>query len=468
LEINQKECKQFEPFKYKTLKDLRKKLDELHLELPFHKKFDILKQPLSLNEKIIPNRLSVQPMEGFDSKRDGSPSFLTIRRYKRYANGGAGIIWCEATSILEGYKSNSHQLTITENNVAEFRKFVEFIKTESKQALQKLSFHHPSLMILQLNHSGRYCKKGDNKYPIRAYHNMSLDVAINVPKIDGKIISDEELKEVEDIWVRKALLAREAGFDGVDIKACHGYLISELLGARTRKDSIYGGNDLMNRCRLLLNIIKKLRKKIPKDDSFLITSRLGVYDGVPYPLGFGVAQTKGEGFPASIDLNEPIKLIKKLYELGVRLINISAGNPYYKPHITRPFDNPVKGSDKPSEHPLCGVYRLIKITEKMRDNIPPEMRIIGSGYSYLRDFAPYVCAGLIRDHKVDICGFGRMAFANPNFPNQIFEMGTIPKKNVCIACSQCSQLMKNGVSTGCVIRDSAYELKNKPKRKSII
>ncbi|MFO7795382.1 MAG: flavin oxidoreductase/NADH oxidase, partial [Promethearchaeia archaeon] len=416
----------------------------------------------------IPNRLSIQPMEGFDSKRNGSPSCLTFRRYKRYAHGGAGIIWCEATSILEEYKSNPHQLALTENNVAEFRKFVEFIKSESKKTLENLGFHQPSLMILQLNHSGRYCKKGDQKYPIRAYHNMSLDVAINVSKIDGKIISDEELNQVEDIWVSKALLAREAGFDGVDIKACHGYLISELLGARTRKDSIYGGNDLMNRSRLLLNIIKKLRKKIPKDDPFLISSRLGVYDGVPYPLGFGIAQTKGEIFPASIDLTEPMKVIKKLYELGVRLINISAGNPHYKPHITRPFDIPVKGREKPAEHPLCGVYRLIKMTEKIRNIIPPEMKIIGSGYSYLREFAPYVCAGLIRDNKVDICGFGRMAFANPNFPKQIFEMGTISKKSVCIACSQCSQLMKNGVSTGCVIRDSAYELKNKPKRRRII
>ncbi|TXT63381.1 MAG: hypothetical protein BAJALOKI3v1_380020 [Promethearchaeota archaeon] len=460
MKVLGKECKHFEPFKYKILTQLKQKLSELNLALDFNDDLAVLKRSLSIGNKSIPNRLAIQPMEGFDAKRDGRPSFLTVRRYSRYAKGGAGLIWCEATSISEGYKSNQHQLAITKENVDEYRKFVSHIKKISKSALEQLGFSGQCLFILQLNHSGRYCKKGDTKYPIRAYHNYQLDKAINVSEQDGKIIEDSELIALEEKWGEKALLARDAGFDGVDIKACHGYLISELLGARERNDSLYGGYDFANRSRFFLNVIKKLKKRCFKNGDFIITTRLGIYDGIPYPNGFGVAPLEGEEFPASIDLTEPIKLINELDNLGIKLINISAGNPHYKPHITRPYDIPVKGANLPSEHPLCGVYRLIKMTSEIKKSISEEIKIMGSGYSYLRQFSPYICADLIKNNEVDICGFGRMAFANPEFPRQIFQQDEINPKKVCVGCSQCSQLMKNGKSTGCVIRDPAYEVKS--------
>ncbi|MBD3213159.1 MAG: flavin oxidoreductase/NADH oxidase [Candidatus Lokiarchaeota archaeon] len=460
MKVLGKECNHFEPFKYKSFTQLKRKLSELNLDLSFSEDFTIFRRPLSIGNKTLPNRLAIQPMEGFDAKRDGSPSFLTVRRYARYAKGGAGLIWCEANSISEGYRSNRHQLAIHNENVDEYRSFVSHIKKISKNTLEHLGSSRQCLLILQLNHSGRYCKKEGKKYPVRAYHNNQLDEAINVSKRDGKIISDTELKQLEEKWVERALLARDAGFDGVDIKACHGYLISELLSARERKDSLYGGYNLANRTRFFLNIIKKLENHLSETEDFIITTRLGIYDGVPYPNGFGVAATSGEKFAASIDLTEPIKLIKELNNLGIRLINISAGNPHYKPHITRPYDIPVKGAKIPSEHPLCGVYRLIKMTAKIKTSIPEEIKIVGSGYSYLRQFSPYICAELIKNNEVDICGFGRMAFANPEFPRQIFQQHEINPKRVCVGCSQCSQLMKNGKSTGCVIRDAAYEMKD--------
>lgn len=459
LRFEQEGCREFEPFTYKTMEALQNELNDLGIELPFISDFGIFKHPLKTDKISFANRLGIQPMEGFDAKKDGSPTFLTVRRYSRYARGGAGTIWCEATSISQNYKSNVHQLVITEKNVDEYSKFVKFIKSESQKVLDKLGFSESCILILQLNHSGRYCKYKGKPYPIRAFHNDSLDNAINASRLDGKVISDKELEELEQIWVKKAMLARKAGFDGVDIKACHGYLISELLSARERKNSKYGGKNFKDRSRFYLNIIKELREKIVNNDNFIIATRLGIYDGIPYPYGFGVKKKKGEKFPFPIDLTEPIQLIKKLYDLDVRLINISAGNPHYRPHITRPYDIPVKGNKTPSEHPLCSVFRLVKMTSKIRKSISKDITLIGSGYSYLRQYATYICAGLLKEKIIDICGFGRMAFANPNFPKQIFLDGSIDAEKVCIACSQCSQLMKNGKSTGCVIRDDAYELK---------
>ena len=352
---------QFEPFNYKTLRDLKNKIKELGLTLPVNSNVEILKSSLKIEDRTIPNRLAVQPMEGFDAEIDGSPGELTYRRYKNYAKGGVGLIWFEATAIDFNCRSNPHQLVLTERNANQFKDLVSSTRKTCNTTLKELGFKSDCTLILQLNHSGRYSIKNGAKYPIRAYHYHELDNAIGISEKAGYIISDEDLKKVEDLWVHKALLAKKVGFDGVDIKSCHGYLIHELLNSRIRKNSIYGGEFLENRARLFLNIIKKLIQRLNNKKDFLIATRMSVYDGIPYPYGFGVKSIDNESFPASIDLSEPLELINKLYQLGIRLINVTAGNPHYKPYVTRPYDTPVRGGEVPNEHPLYGVNRLIAL-----------------------------------------------------------------------------------------------------------
>jgi len=429
--------KKFEPFTYKTLSDLEKKIKSLNLDIPISSEVEILQQRIKLENRFIPNRLAIQPMEGADSLEDGSPSELTFRRYERFAKGGAGLIWFEATAINNDSRTTNHQLMLTEDNKNFFKKLVSQTRDWSNQSLKELGFKEPILLILQLNHSGKYSSKGK--------------------KDSSVIISDEELEELEDIWVRKAMLAREIGFDGVDIKACHGYLISDLLASRIHESSKYQGKPLKNRTRFLINMITKLKKEINQTSDFFITTRLGVYDGVPYPNGFGVQTRENEVFPASIDISEPLHLITELYILGVRLINITAGNPHQKPHITRPYDIPIKGEEHPTEHPLYGVSRIINLATTIKKKVPEDMVVIGSGYSYLRQYAGHIASGLIHEKKIDICGFGRMAFANPNFPKQIFQDGIINKKETCITCSRCAEIKRKGQSTGCFIRDPLYK-----------
>jgi len=446
----------FEPFKYKTLEDLKNELNRLSIPLPISLDTKNMSETIQSKHLIIPNRLSIQPMEGFDAKLNGSPSELTLRRYKRYANGGVGLIWFEATAISEDCRSNDHQLILTEENLDHFKQLTSLTRNQSNRMLKSLGFKGGCCLILQLNHSGRYTKRDGKKYPIRSYHNDQLDKAISVKKKDGIVISDEELKEIEEIWIEKAILAKEAGFDGVDIKACHGYLISELLSARNRTESLYGGNDLRNRFRLLINIVSKLQTEFRKDTDFNITSRVGIYNSIPYPSGFGVKSIENEHFPATVDLGEPVDLINQLYEKEVKLINITAGNPHYKSHITRPYDVPVKGSTLPDEHPLFSAYRIIYLTSVIKSLTPPDLITLGSGYSYFRQFAGNIASGTVQKGMVDICGFGRMSFANPEFAKQIFQSNTIEKAKSCIACSKCSQFMREGRSTGCAVRDPKY------------
>jgi 2,4-dienoyl-CoA reductase-like NADH-dependent reductase (Old Yellow Enzyme family) len=447
---------QFEQFNYKTLNQLEKKIAELGLDIPVYPRLEILQQRVHIHNLFIPNRLAIQPMEGFDASIEGTPEELTYRRYERYAKGGAGLIWFEATAINHDCRSNPHQLVLSEENSESLKKLVSYTRKICNKSLKKLGFTNKCVLIIQLNHSGRYSVKEGKKYPIRAYQDVELDKVKSLSAEVGEVISDKELKELEDLWVDKAILAKKLGFDGVDIKACHGYLVHELFASRLRKDSIYGGESLKNRMRFFLNIIKKLNEKLKTQKDFIITSRISVYDGIPYPRGFGVEPIQNENFPARIDLSEPLEIINKLYKLGVRLINITAGNPHYKPQITRPFDQAVKGGFLPNEHPLYGVNRLLNLATLIKNHLPEDMVIVGSGYSYLRQFAGYIAAGMAHEKRVDVCAFGRMALANPNFPRQIFQEGIIDKKQVCITCSKCSEFMKLGQNVGCATRDPHY------------
>lgn len=110
------------------------------------------------------------------------------------------------------------------------------------------------------------------------------------------VVTDEYLDTLPDAFARAAKLAENAGFDGIDIKACHGYLLSELLSAHTREGK-YGGS-FENRTRLMLDITDAVRAVLRPET--ILASRLSVSDMIDYPYGFGVSET----VPASPDFTE--------------------------------------------------------------------------------------------------------------------------------------------------------------------
>ena len=239
-----------------------------------------------------------------------------------------------------------------------------------------------------------------------------------------------------------AVLAEKAGFDGVDIKCCHRYLNSELLSAYERSGR-YGGS-LENRTRLLRESVQGAIESCAK--SFVVSSRLNVYDGFSYPYGFGV---KPDG-SLDFDPAEPDWLIKELYKYGVRILNITMGNPYFNPHVNRPF---AQGGYEAPEHPLEGVARVLRGTAKLKE-LNPQMAIICSAVSYLGVAAPNVVAAFIQNGSFDIAGFGRTVFAYPDFAKDILKTGAMDKNKICICCSKCTEIMRTpGGTPGCVIRD---------------
>ena len=419
-------------FHMDTLEQFKNAMAENGVKLPLSEDWTVLSSPLPIGGKTIPNRLAIQPMEGCDGEEDGSPNELAFRRYERFAKGGAGLIWLEANAVTQNGRANPRQFYLTPRTQDGFRELLSRIRCSRSPEDQPYT-------VLQLTHSGRYSRPEGQAAPMIAARNPYLD---GPDMSDDCVISDSELEALEDKYVEAAVLARKVGFDAVDVKASHRYLISGLLSAFTRKGK-YGGS-FENRTRFLLDIVEKIRDRL--GDSMEIAVRLNACDGIPYPYGWGVDR---EDYQVP-DLSEPKKLVRMLWERGVRILNVTCGNPYYNPHINRPYD---LGFYTPPEHPLVSAERLLRCGREIQKAVP-QMIVMGTGLSWLREYGAMVAAGAIGKGWFQLAGFGRQAIAYPDFPLDIFREGGMKRSKCCISCSKCSEIMRFGGKTGCVVRDS--------------
>ncbi|MBQ8400365.1 MAG: flavin oxidoreductase/NADH oxidase, partial [Clostridia bacterium] len=276
--------------------------------------------------------------------------------------------------------------------------------------------------------------------PVISYHNPLMNEKMMIDP-DYPVVTDEYLDSLPEIFGKAAKLAKDAGFNGVDIKCCHKYLFSELLSAYNREGR-YGGS-FENRARLFFDSIEAASVWADKD--FILASRLGLYDCLPYPWGFGADRDDY----LKIDWDEPEKLLKGAYDRGIRLVDMTLGSPYINPHVNRPYDN---GGYEPPEERMTGVARLLDAAAHMKE-VCPGITMIGTGYSYLRQFAPQVAAAAVQSGMTDAAGFGRMAFAYPDFAKDILEKGGLDTRKVCLTCSKCTAMMRRIHATGCPIRD---------------
>jgi 2,4-dienoyl-CoA reductase (NADPH2) len=421
---------------YKTLQELKIHCESNGYKIGFSDDKEVFSKKKLVGKTVLQNSCAILPMEGNDANEDGSPSGLTERRYLRFAASGAALIWCEAIAVVREGRASPHQLFITPENIESFRALVDNIKKEGLRA----NGIEPCV-IAQLTHSGRYAKPEGILKPIIAARSPLLDEKYSIPA-EYPIIQDDELAALEEDYVRGAKLAQRAGFDGVDLKASHGYLLSELLSAFTR-EGIYGGS-YEGRTRFLKNIIKKVRETTGL--GFIIASRLSVYDSLPWPYGFGM---KADG-SSSPDIDEPVRLINEMKKLGVDFIGITMGNPYIYPHISRPY---ATGAYAPTEEPLVGVSRFLEYTAQVKKAVP-EMPVVGAGYSYMGRFGAQAAAHELEAGHVDIMGIGRQAFAYPQFVRDVLDQKEPDAKKLCVACSKCTQIMRSGGPAGCVVRDA--------------
>jgi 2,4-dienoyl-CoA reductase (NADPH2) len=439
-------------FRLHDIGDLQQLNKQLGTNVEAIEDISILSEPVKVGKLVIPNSLAVHPMEGCDGDSQGRPGKLTLRRYERFAAGGAGLIWAEATAVVPEGRANPRQLWIHEKSRESFAAMVKLMRRATAESMGP---DHRPVIVLQLTHSGRYSKPEGTAHPIIAQRDPYRDPLAPQPKPDPNrktripddwpLVTDDYLDKLQDAYVEAARIAFEVGFDAVDIKSCHGYLINELFGCRGRKGK-YGGS-FENRTRFPLEVIDKIHNELGEDT--VVTMRLGIYDAIPYPFGWAIDE-KDYTKP---DLTEPKKLIELLRKRGIKLINVTIANPYYNPHVGRPFNEPIVGGYEEPEHPLVGVERLVNLTGEIQKQFP-DITMVGTGYSWLRILFSNVAAANKSRGLTTLIGAGRMAFAYPDFAKDIINDGRMYPEKVCVSCSACTQIMRDGGMTGCVVRDN--------------
>jgi 2,4-dienoyl-CoA reductase-like NADH-dependent reductase (Old Yellow Enzyme family) len=426
-----------------------------------------LAAPLAHDGLTVGNRFCILPMEGWDGNTDGTPSELTTRRWVHFGGSGAKLIWGgEAVAIRPEGRANPNQLVLGDATTTALAALRERLVAEHVARFGATASDDLAVG-LQLTHSGRFSRptQWDRAEPLAAYAHPRLD-----SRFAGgvRILTDGELDALVGEFVRAARQAYDIGFAFVDVKQCHGYLLHELLSARSRPGR-YGGS-LENRTRFMRDVIDGIRTEVP---GLRIVVRLSIVDMVPFrkgPLNRGVPDLETAGYehafgllqddaadPVGAALDEPRQVIRMLREHGVRWICCTAGSPYYCPHVTRPAAFPPIDGYDPPEDPLRGVARQIEATARLKAEFP-DLAFVGSGYSYLQDWLPNVAQYNVRHGLTDMVGLGRMVLSYPELPADVLAGAPLRRKSVCRTFSDCTTGPRMGLVSGCYPLDPFYEV----------
>ena len=436
----------------------------------------VLRRPLQIGQRIVGNRLCIQPMSGLDASADGRPTDLVTRRWVNYGRSGAALIWGgESAGVRPDVRENPYQLYYHPDN----RASQEQLLRDTRAAHRERFGRTDNLLVgLQISHGGRFSRPDLDflAKPRVAYRHPLLDARTGVQD-DRCVLTDMELDDLVGDFVAYAKFIEEAGFDFVDVKQCHGYLLHELLSARTRPGR-YGGS-FENRTRLFREIVAAIKREAP---TLMIASRISAFDTVPYeksardpdgpgvpvdyrrllPYRYGFGLKMDE--PTEPDLTETLELLRLCEQLGVTLINLSAGTPYYNPHILRPNYFPPSDGYNPPEDPLVGCARQMVAVAQCKRAFP-HLTLVGSGYSYLQEYLGHVAQAQVRLGHVDSIGIGRLSFAYPNYPHDLLSGGVIDRKRLCRTDSDCTTSMRHRLVSGCYPHDPFY--KSLPEAKKL-
>lgn len=430
------------PFAIKKMNTVEEMVEEMrarNLDFPVSKNLSVLSRPIVLsNTRRLPNSLAINPLEGTDANLDGSPSELTFRRYEQFAAGGAGIIWFEATAFMADGRGGPQRLYINKESERAFRTLTNKV--------DKVCLDHNGYKpykVLQLTHAGRTaCDNEGNPKPLTIFKNPHLD-----PYYPGvEVVSDEYIDNMEHELVEAAKLAYQAGFDAVEVKMCHDFLMRELLAAYTREGK-YGGS-YENRTRFLFRAIEHIKANVGNRMDIVV--RLNAYDALPYPYGWGMIQKDGMMYE---DSTEAIRLVRDLVAKGVRIINISCMEPRFSPRSDEGYEANFKSSA--TVVPYEGLAVLMETTRRIK-RLVPEAVIISSGLSWFEQFSPYVAAGGVEEGWFDIAGFGRQALADPGFFTSLLQGQMPDRSRACCACDSCMRVLLMGWPAGCVVHDPLY------------
>jgi len=377
-----------------------------------------LAQPVSIPGFEIGNRWAILPLEGWDSDVDGNATDSSVERWASFGRSGAKLIWGESAAVRKDCRSSPAQLLISPDTATGLHRIRDAAVTAHRDTFGDTD---DLKLGIQLTHSGRLSHPAPSgeHVPVTVRHHPQIDATVG-PPADQPLLTDGQLYELIDDFVTAAKVVAEVGFDFVDLKACHGYLGHELLGAYERPGEF--GGSFENRTRFLRTIVERVRANSPdlkmglRLSAFDTVAHSAGVDGVGRPMSsdpgrywFGTDESGHE-----IDLSEPIRLLTIMRDMGVDLICVTGSSPYNAWHFQRPALKTKPGEYVTPENPLVGVARHVDVTNRLRRSVPG-ITTVGSGYSYLQRWLPNVAQATVRAGMTDLVGIARMQIAYPRF-----------------------------------------------------
>ena len=323
-----------------------------------------LLDPIDIGSLQLRNRIVFPPYFSGLASVKGEATPEIIERYSTLAEG-AGLIIVEQAFISQDGRSHLKQLDVSsDNNIPSLRRLTDAVHSKGAK------------IVVQLNHAGRHTSSETTGEQIIAPSPVPEKEDSEVPRAATR----EDMDRIRDAFAEAATRSLEAGFDSVEVHSAHWYLNSQFLSPLSnRREDEYGG-PIENRMRFLLKISKKVVETVPEVPVFC---RLGATDML-------------EG---GLELEDGVKVAKRLEETGIAVIDVSAGLGGIQP--LDPKDR-VQGFFIPYATAVKNIVRV---------------PVIGVGGIKEQSFADT----LVRQGKTDLVAVGRAYNANPNWAKEAYS-----------------------------------------------
>ncbi|MEA1961800.1 MAG: NAD(P)/FAD-dependent oxidoreductase [Bacillota bacterium] len=363
--------------------------------------YTALFSPGKIGHLEVRNRIVMAPMAVNLGGLNGEITEQMIQYYEARARGGAGTVFVEAACVdtVNGNRGPGQVSIDHAKYLTGLFNLVDRIKIHGARA------------FIQLFHPGRQT----NLFLAGGEAVAPSAIPCPMMKVTPRALEIKEIQELVQKYILSACIAAQAGFDGVEIHAAHGYLINQFLSPHSNQRNDQYGGSLENRMRFLLEIIQGIHKKLPR---ILISVRLNMDDFVP----------------GGLSLNESVEISKHLESAGIHILHCSCGT--YESGLT-------------SIEPACyeegwRVYMAQAVKEAV--SIP----VISGGMM----IHPAAADEVIASGKADFVFIGRNLIADPDWPNKV-RKGDLQEVRPCIRCNTCIGMNFKGVQLRCAVNPYA-------------
>ncbi|MDN6353746.1 MAG: NADH:flavin oxidoreductase/NADH oxidase family protein [Corynebacterium sp.] len=307
----------------------------------------------------------------------GGPSDQHIDLYRRWAEGGAGVLVTGAVMVDPEHLGEPNTVVVADDrHLDALREWAEAGTANDTQ------------LWMQLNHPGKQSPRSVNKYP----------VAPSVVPMEGpaerffatpRELTVDDIKLIVWRFGYAARIAQSTGFTGVQIHAAHGYLINQFLSPNDNKRTDEYGGDLESRMRLLVEIYEAIRDEV----------------GAEFPIS--VKLNSSDGVSGGFDEDESLVVAEKLSELGVDVIEVSGGT----------YTAPLMQGEKVDASGDTGEIYFGDYAKQLRDKVSTPVLLTG-GFRCAADIE----RGL--DGLADLIGMARPLVMVPEYPNELIKQGS--------------------------------------------